>query len=73
MTHDVLSIHLQRELRSDHAGELGAVFIYRGMMQVAKLKKDRALLEFAAAHSATDCPPPSGAVTCVIINALSHR
>jgi ubiquinone biosynthesis monooxygenase Coq7 len=54
MTHDVLSIHLQRELRSDHAGELGAVFIYRGMMQVAKLKNDRALLEFAAAHSATE-------------------
>jgi ubiquinone biosynthesis monooxygenase Coq7 len=54
MTHQVLSIHLQRELRSDHAGELGAVFIYRGMMQIAKLKKDKELVAFAVAHGETE-------------------
>jgi len=54
MTTEILSIHLQRELRSDHAGELGAVFIYRGMMQIAKLKKDKELMAFAAAHGETE-------------------
>jgi ubiquinone biosynthesis monooxygenase Coq7 len=54
MTTEILSIHLQRELRSDHAGELGAVFIYRGMMQIAKLKNDKSLIAFAAAHGLTE-------------------
>ena len=54
MTTAALSIHLQRELRSDHAGELGAVFIYRGMRQVAKLRNDKALIAFAEAHGATE-------------------
>ena len=31
-----LSTHLERELRSDHAGETGAVFIYRGIATVAR-------------------------------------
>ncbi|MEN9996613.1 MAG: Ubiquinone biosynthesis protein [Pseudomonadota bacterium] len=30
-----LSLHLQRELRSDHAGETGAVYIYKGIVAVA--------------------------------------
>ena len=54
MTAAALSIHLQRELRSDHAGELGAVFIYRGMLQIAKLKNDKALMAFAEAHGETE-------------------
>jgi ubiquinone biosynthesis monooxygenase Coq7 len=54
MTTEILSIHLQRELRSDHAGELGAVFIYRGMMQIAKLKNDKLLIAFATAHGLTE-------------------
>ena len=38
---------LQAELRSNHAGELGAVAIYRGILAVSK---DQRLREFAAEH-----------------------
>lgn len=38
---------LLRELRSDHAGELGAVWIYRGILAVTR---DRTLRAFAQAH-----------------------
>ncbi len=40
-----------RELRSDHAGELGAVWIYRGVLAVAR---DPALRAFAQAHEAAE-------------------
>jgi len=39
------------DLRSDHAGETGAVMIYRGILAVAR---DPALRAFAAAHMETE-------------------
>jgi ubiquinone biosynthesis monooxygenase Coq7 len=42
---------LIQELRSDHAGETGAVMIYRGILAVAR---DPALRGFAARHGATE-------------------
>ncbi len=45
-----LSPHLVRELRSDHAGETGAVFIYRGIAAVASRRRDPTLLGFAQRH-----------------------
>lgn len=49
-----LSDYLVGELRSDHAGETGAVFIYKGIAFVAKLKKDPALIFFAGQHGHTE-------------------
>ena len=49
-----LSLHLERELRSDHAGETGAVWIYRGITTVASWRKDEALLAFARRHRSTE-------------------
>jgi demethoxyubiquinone hydroxylase (CLK1/Coq7/Cat5 family) len=42
---------LMRELRSDHAGETGAVCIYRGILAVSR---DQAVREFAQRHLATE-------------------
>ncbi len=39
------------ELRSDHAGETGAVMIYRGILAVAR---DPAVLDFSRRHMATE-------------------
>lgn len=50
----VLSRHLVRELRSDHAGETGAVFIYRGIAAVARRRGDAELLTFAQRHGETE-------------------
>ena len=50
----VFSEYLERELRSDHAGETGAVYIYKGMIAVAKLRKDAQLIDFAKNHEATE-------------------
>lgn len=49
-----LSRYLERELRSDHAGETGAVFIYRGIAAIAALRRDRELLDFARRHGETE-------------------
>lgn len=49
-----LSAHLERELRSDHAGETGAVFIYRGIAAVARWRNDAELLAFASRHGETE-------------------
>ncbi len=49
-----LSLFLVRELRSDHAGETGAVSIYKGIVVVAKLRRDREMLDFAVAHAKTE-------------------
>lgn len=49
-----MSAHLERELRSDHAGETGAVAIYRGIATVARWRGDGALLAFAERHGATE-------------------
>jgi ubiquinone biosynthesis monooxygenase Coq7 len=45
---------LERELRSDHAGETGAVYIYKGIIAVAKYRKDSELIHFAEHHGATE-------------------
>ncbi|WP_409750080.1 demethoxyubiquinone hydroxylase family protein [Limnohabitans sp.] len=49
-----LSTYLLRELRSDHAGETGAVCIYKGIEAVAQWRGDAELLAFAKAHGATE-------------------
>ncbi len=49
-----VSAYLERELRSDHAGETGAVWIYRGIEAVARRRNDRTLLTFAARHGETE-------------------
>ena len=42
---------LQQELRSDHAGEFGAVMIYRGILAISR---DTSVREFAASHLHTE-------------------
>lgn len=42
---------VQAELRTDHAGETGAVFIYRGVLAISR---DAALRDFAQRHLATE-------------------
>ena len=49
-----LSRAMVRELRSDHAGETGAVFIYRGVLAVARRRGDDELIDFATRHAATE-------------------
>lgn len=49
-----LPIHLVRELRSDHAGETGAVYIYRGIVAVAKQLGHDELITFAQSHGETE-------------------
>lgn len=49
-----MSVHLERELRSDHAGETGAVSIYQGISAVAQWRKDAELMAFAAQHGQTE-------------------
>ena len=49
-----LTIHLQRELRSDHAGETGAFYIYKGIVAVTQWRDDVEMLTFAKAHGATE-------------------
>ena len=50
----LLSSYLVRELRSDHAGETGAFYIYKGIGAVAHWRGDVELLNFAKAHGATE-------------------
>lgn len=49
-----LTPHMQRELRSDHAGETGAVWIYRGIAAVAGRRADAELLSLAQRHGETE-------------------
>ena len=49
-----LPLHLLRELRSDHAGETGAVYIYRGIVAVARLSGYPELISFAQSHGETE-------------------
>lgn len=46
--------YIQQELRSDHAGEVGAVQIYRGIKAVALLRGDLELVRFADEHGAVE-------------------
>ena len=50
-TFNALPRWLQQELRSDHAGEFGAVMIYRGILAVSR---DASVREFAASHLRTE-------------------
>jgi len=50
----LVSRHLRRELRSDHAGETGAVCIYRGIAAVAAWRGEAELLAFAQRHGETE-------------------
>ena len=43
-----------REMRSDHAGETGAVYIYQGITAVARWRQDAELLAFAKEHGDTE-------------------
>ena len=43
-----------REMRSDHAGETGAVYIYKGIIAVARWRQDAELLAFAKEHGDTE-------------------
>lgn len=49
-----MTSYLERELRSDHAGETGAVFIYKGIEAVARFRRDREMLAFACNHGETE-------------------
>lgn len=51
---NALSGYLVQELRSDHAGETGAVYIYKGIQAVAQWRRDFELISFAKAHGATE-------------------
>lgn len=46
-----LPLWLRRDLRSDHAGETGAVYIYRGILAITR---DPAVRTFAREHLATE-------------------
>lgn len=48
------SEYIEQELRSDHAGEVGAVEIYRGIKAVALWRGDHELMRFADAHGAVE-------------------
>lgn len=48
------SPYLEAELRSDHAGETGAVSIYKGIMAVASMRNDAELMAFATQHGSTE-------------------
>lgn len=48
------SRYLEAELRSDHAGETGAVSIYNGIMAIARVRNDTELIAFACMHGATE-------------------
>jgi ubiquinone biosynthesis monooxygenase Coq7 len=50
----IYSKYLEQELRSDHAGETGAVYIYKGIITIATLRKDQELIDFAQNHGATE-------------------
>lgn len=49
-----LKAYINRELRSDHAGELGAVEIYRGIKAVALWRGDHELMRFADEHGTVE-------------------
>ena len=50
----IYSPYIEQELRSDHAGEIGAICIYKGIIAVAKLRNDQELIHFAKSHGATE-------------------
>ena len=72
---------LQAELRSDHAGEYGAVMIYRGILAISRDESARA---FAERHIATErdhlrlmeeAVPPAARthITPLVADGVAHR
>jgi ubiquinone biosynthesis monooxygenase Coq7 len=45
---------IRAELRASHAGETGAVWIYRGILLVNRLRRDPEIQQFAQHHLATE-------------------
>lgn len=45
---------VKRELRASHAGETGAVWIYRGILLASKINSNPSIIAFARAHLATE-------------------
>ena len=45
---------IRSELRASHAGETGAVWIYRGILLVNRFKRDAEIETFAKHHLATE-------------------
>lgn len=64
--------YLERELRSNHAGETGAVFIYKGIAAIAKIRKDMELLTLAKEHGATEAEHLT-LIESVLANKLQSR
>ena len=60
-----LTLYLESELRSDHAGETGAVSIYRGIEAVARWRGNRELLAFAHQHGQTEAEHLALVETCL--------
>lgn len=54
ITIEPLPLYLVQELRSDHAGETGAVCIYKGILAIAGLIKNQGLIQFAQHHLKTE-------------------
>jgi ubiquinone biosynthesis monooxygenase Coq7 len=53
-TQSIYTAYVERELRSDHAGETGAVYIYKGIIAVATLRRDIELIHLAKSHGNTE-------------------
>ncbi len=53
MTHQ-FHPQVKRELRASHAGETGAVWIYRGILLASNIKSNPNIITFARAHLATE-------------------
>ena len=66
-----LSPYLERELRSDHAGETGAVSIYRGIAAVAKWRGNPDLQAFARMHGQTEAEHLALVETCLPVTMRS--
>jgi ubiquinone biosynthesis monooxygenase Coq7 len=52
--HDRYASFIRAELRASHAGETGAVWIYRGILLVNRFKRDPDVKKFAQHHLTTE-------------------
>ena len=53
-SHERYAPGIRAELRASHAGETGAVWIYRGILLVNRLRRDPDIQQFAQHHLATE-------------------
>lgn len=54
LSFQTLDRHTRAELRASHAGETGAVWIYRGILFINLFRRDKQLALFAREHLATE-------------------